>query len=30
MNAPFRRRVAPGGPVEQFVLKAWVVETYSI
>lgn len=29
-NAPFRRRVAPGGPVEQFVLKAWVVETYSI
>ncbi|MCY3744913.1 MAG: hypothetical protein OXH05_01680 [Acidobacteria bacterium] len=29
-NQPFSRRVAPGGPVEQFVLKAWVVEVYSI
>lgn len=29
-NAPFSRRVGPGGPVEQFVLKAWFVGVYSI
>ena len=29
-NTPFSDRVAPGGPVEQFAFKAWVVEVYSI